>query len=75
MAIFASVRNCAGSKIKMVRPSVKLEDRVILSNSIYNLTVKYLIFFIAIMKIKEIKFGLNFIIIKLLGMSFTRFPT
>ena len=37
MAIFASVRNRASSKIKTVRPCVELEDRVILSNNIYNL--------------------------------------
>jgi hypothetical protein len=37
IAIFASVQNRASSKIKTVRPSVKLDDRVILSNNIYNL--------------------------------------
>jgi len=31
IAIFASVRNRASSKIKMIRPSVELEDRIILS--------------------------------------------
>jgi len=37
MVIFASVRNRASSKIKTVRPSVELEDHVILQNNIYNL--------------------------------------
>jgi len=37
MAIFAIVRNCASSKIKTVRPIVKLKDRVILSNNICDL--------------------------------------
>jgi len=37
IAIFANVRNRASSKIKLVRPSVELEDRVILWNNIYNL--------------------------------------
>jgi len=37
IAIFASVRNRSSSKFKTVRPSVELEDRVILSNNIYNL--------------------------------------
>jgi len=37
IVVFASVRNRASSKIKTVRPSVELEDRVILSNNIYNL--------------------------------------
>jgi len=37
IAIFASVRNRASSKIKTVKPSVELEHRVILLNSIYNL--------------------------------------
>jgi hypothetical protein len=37
MAYFASVRNRASSKFKTVRPSVELEDRVILSNNICDL--------------------------------------
>jgi hypothetical protein len=36
MAISASVLNRASSKIKMVRPSVELKDRVILLNYILN---------------------------------------
>jgi hypothetical protein len=36
-AISASVLNRAGSKIKMVRPSVELKDRVILLNYILKL--------------------------------------
>ena len=37
IAIFASVRNRASSKIKLVKPSVKLEDHVILSNNTHYL--------------------------------------
>ena len=32
MTIFVTLRICASSKIKTVRPSVKLENHVILSN-------------------------------------------
>jgi len=37
IAIFASVRNRASSKIKTVRSSVELEDRVILLNNFFDL--------------------------------------
>jgi hypothetical protein len=73
MAIFESVQSCASSKIKTTRPSIKLEDHVILSNNTYNLTEQKDTFLIAIMKGKQQKkIALNFIIIKLSRMSFTR---
>jgi hypothetical protein len=46
MAIFASVRNRASSKKKMVRPSVELEDRVILLNCIYDLIEQKVTWFV-----------------------------
>jgi hypothetical protein len=73
MAIFASVRNRSSSKFKSVRPSVVLEDRVILLNCIYNLIeqkVTKLVCFIAILKIKQSKV-VQINKRKALGMSFT----
>jgi len=55
MAIFESVRNCASSKIKTIRPSIELEDHVILSNNTYNLTEQKDICLIAIIKGKQQK--------------------
>jgi len=37
MAIFASVQNCASSKFKTIKPSVELDDCIIILNNIFNL--------------------------------------